>query len=69
MRPILLGKKAQDNQKIGFLCSFFAIWAHQNGPQMVPKGQQVDQMYSTISKLKNKPLAKALPLGPLHYGP
>jgi hypothetical protein len=46
-----------------FLCcfSFFgAIWAPPNQPKKVPKGLQVGGMYGRMSKLKNKPLTKAL---------
>jgi hypothetical protein len=73
LRPILLGKMVQNNQKLCFLCCFFVIWrpfGHPNGPKKVPKGSQVGNsamystmysaMYSAMYKLENKPLAKSL---------
>jgi hypothetical protein len=64
IRPLLLRELARNNHKIFFML-FLAIWALQNGPKMMPEGLQVDQMYSLISKLKNKPLTKTL--GPLSW--
>jgi hypothetical protein len=39
---------------------FRAIWAPQNQPKKVSKGFQVGRMYGPMSKLRNKPLTKAL---------
>jgi hypothetical protein len=44
---------------------FFAIWAPQNEPKKVCNGLQVSMMYSSMSKLKNKPPTKSF--GPLFY--
>jgi hypothetical protein len=47
-----------------FLCCFFlsivAIWATPNQPKKIPKGLQVGKMYGAMSKLKKKPLTRAL---------
>jgi hypothetical protein len=49
----------QKNKKIVFY-AFFGHLGPLNGPKKIHKGPQVGGMYGPMSKLKNKPLTKAL---------
>jgi hypothetical protein len=65
IKPILLGKIVQNNQKTSFRAVFSILgpFGHPHrDPKREPKGPQVGETFGLMSKLKDKPLTKLLGL-------